>query len=531
MILYKTDKQTDYLEKYPIFISSPSDLVDERKMFHEVIESTNKLKAKSKGILLDGICWEDTLPAMGRPQDKINNDLKNSRLVVMLLWKRWGSSTGKYSSGFEEEFEEAQKNGKDTWVYFRDVPNYMVDDPGEQLKKVLEFQNKVETEKTCLFRRYKDQDEWKKVFCLDLMKWLDQERSRQFEFENTHDDTHGDKNKIQNKNLIFQEMDSKSNESPQLEIMEMTEKFIRESIIQDTILDDKSFQLDTIINPNIRIGNNEIPYFKIETNNSMQYSLYGDLFGFSDKAYFYSVDAMSITLDKLEDILKKFYFIFRRGSYNSDNPSFLINQVCHENHGNYSWFGYGPKNFIRALKEQNKRYSNTGIVKPHHREIACFVAEAQNCIFSIAFQPNVVSDNLETTLDYIEISFITGNIPFDNRKFIEFYDKVGLGTPDFVAPAELNIVRKNFHEINIKLKNEGYFTHKYMDKEWVSKVVCDNPFYGNKDTDIFQNDKLVINLRDHHPFNDKKEYFLEQVQIVTLPSSLGIKVLNIRGNW
>ena len=515
IILNKKEKQTDYLEEYPIFISYPSDLIDEKKMFFEIIELTNNLKAKSKGILLEGMCWEDTLPAMGRPQEKINEDFKKSRLVVMLLWKRWGSSTGKYSSGFEEEFEEAQKNGTDIWVYFRDIPNNMLEDPGEQLKKVLEFQNKIETEKTCLFRRYKDQDEWKKQFCLDLMKWLDQERSGQFQFEN----------------LIFQDMNSKSNETHQLEIMDDNEKFSSESIIEDKILEDEYLQLGTIMNPNIRFKNNEVPYFQIETNNSMQCSLYGDFFGFTNKVYFFSVDKMGITLEKLWGILKNFYFVFRRSYYHSDNPSFLINQVCNKNNVNYSWFGYGPKNFIQALKEQNRRYSKTGIVKPHHRELACFVAEAQNNIFSIAFQPNVHPENSDITLDYVEISFITGNIPFDNRKFLEFYDKVGLGTPDFIFPTELDFIQKNYREMNIKLKNEGFLMHKYMDKEWISKVVCNNPFYGNKDLDIFQNEKLVINLRDHHPFNEKKQYFLEQARIITVPSSFDFKVINLRGNW
>ena len=518
MNLYKKDKQTDYLKKYPIFLSSPSDLIDERKMFIEIIELTNKIKAKSKGILLEGICWEDALPAMGRPQEIINEYLKKSHLVVMLLWKRWGSPTGNYSSGFEEEFEEAKKNDKNIWVYFRDVPNNMSKYPDEQLRKVLEFKKKVETERTCLFRQYKDQDEWKKIFCLNLMQWLDQERSGQFDNFNP---TQDDKNTIKNKYQIFQETNSKLNNTSQLEILNDKEKNS----------EDEYLQLGSIMNPNIRIGNNEVPYFQIKTNSSMQCSLFGDFFGFSNEAYFLSVDKMGVTLEKLEEILNKVYFIFRRDYYHSDNPSFLINQKCNKNNVNYSWFGYGPKNFIKALKEQKKRYSEAGIVKPTHRELACFIAEAQNYIFSIAFQPNVFPENLETTLDYVEISFITGNIPFDNRKFLEFYDKVELGTPDFIFPTELNIMRRNLRDLDIELKNEGCFINKYGDEEWVSKVVCNNPFYGNKNTDPFQNEKLVINLKDHHPFNDKKQYFLEQIKIISIPSSFDFKVLNIRGNW
>jgi len=162
-----------YLQRIPIFIASPSDLNAEREIFPKVIEKVNLIKAKSKGILLEAVGWEDTLPGKGRPQEKINEDVKHSDLIVMLLWKRWGSATGKYSSGFEEEYEVACANAKEIWLYFRDIPGDMMADPGEQLQKVLEFRDKVETEKKFLFRRYEDEHAWKEQFFEDLCRWLD----------------------------------------------------------------------------------------------------------------------------------------------------------------------------------------------------------------------------------------------------------------------------------------------------------------------------------------------------------------------
>ena len=55
----------------------------------------------------------------------------------MLLWKRWGSSTGDYPSGFEEEYKVADANEKDIWLYFREVPDDMVKDPVEDLRRKL----------------------------------------------------------------------------------------------------------------------------------------------------------------------------------------------------------------------------------------------------------------------------------------------------------------------------------------------------------------------------------------------------------
>ena len=162
-----------YLKVTRVFIASPGDLNAEREVFPDVIERVNRIKAKSKGILLEAVGWEDTLPGRGRPQEKINEDVKSSHLLIMLLWKRWGSATGEYSSGFEEEYEVACANDKEIWLYFRGIPDDMLADPGEQLQKVLEFRNKVETEKKFLFRRHEDENAWEKQFIEDLCRWLD----------------------------------------------------------------------------------------------------------------------------------------------------------------------------------------------------------------------------------------------------------------------------------------------------------------------------------------------------------------------
>jgi len=171
-------KSPEFRKVIRVFIASPGDLGEERTRFPQIIAEVNKIKANKKRIHLEPVGWEDTLPGRGRPQRLINKDIKNCELIIMLLWKRWGSSTGKYSSGFEEEYELArslnQKTKKpDIWLYFRSVPDSMLADPGEQLRQVLDFRSKVEAEKKFLYRAYENVDEWEKLFREHLCRWLD----------------------------------------------------------------------------------------------------------------------------------------------------------------------------------------------------------------------------------------------------------------------------------------------------------------------------------------------------------------------
>ncbi len=171
----------DYLKRISVFIASPRDLNAERKIFRDAIEKVNTIKAKSRGVLFEAVGWEDTLLGKSRPQEKINGDLKKSHLIVMLLWKRWGSPTGEYSSGFEEEYEIACTQKKDIWLYFRDISDDILEDPGEQVKRVIEFRKKIENERKFLFKKYKDEDEWKDQFIEDLCRWLDDTNISDFE--------------------------------------------------------------------------------------------------------------------------------------------------------------------------------------------------------------------------------------------------------------------------------------------------------------------------------------------------------------
>ncbi len=164
-----------------IFIASPGDLAEERKLFPKILQRINKLKAHAMGVQLEPLGWGDTLPGMGRPQELINQDVERCDLFVMLLWKRWGTQPAEnsaYTSGTEEEFELARRLHKehetpDIFLYFRHVPEEMLADPGEQLSKVLDFRKKIEAERALLFRRFGDPDEWQDQLMEHIARWLD----------------------------------------------------------------------------------------------------------------------------------------------------------------------------------------------------------------------------------------------------------------------------------------------------------------------------------------------------------------------
>jgi len=168
----------DFRKVVRVFIASPGDLGEERRLFRDIVDEVNRSKANGMGTQLEPLGWEDTLPGSRRPQERINEDIKKCDLMIMLLWKRWGTETGEYSSGFEEEYELAKRLREEgctpeIMLYFRKVSDDMLADPGEHLRQVLKFKEKIESERKFLYKSYEDENQWEKIFREHLSKWLD----------------------------------------------------------------------------------------------------------------------------------------------------------------------------------------------------------------------------------------------------------------------------------------------------------------------------------------------------------------------
>ena len=98
----------------------------------------------------------------GRPQELINQDVDRCDLFIGLIWKRWGTppdKDGKFSSGFQEEFEwsmarHEHSGSPEIALFFKDISDEYMEDPGEDLKRVLEFRKTIIADKKILFQNF-----------------------------------------------------------------------------------------------------------------------------------------------------------------------------------------------------------------------------------------------------------------------------------------------------------------------------------------------------------------------------------------
>jgi hypothetical protein len=144
------------------FLASPGDLQDERRAIREAVEEYNESWANELGYQVELIGWEETVAGFGRPQHLINQDLDRCDLFLGMIWKRWGTppdNDGEFTSGFEEEFirsvARCEKTGNpEISLFFKQIPDEFMMDPGDDLKKVLEFKKTIIADKKVLFQNF-----------------------------------------------------------------------------------------------------------------------------------------------------------------------------------------------------------------------------------------------------------------------------------------------------------------------------------------------------------------------------------------
>jgi tetratricopeptide (TPR) repeat protein len=170
------------LKGLKVFIASPGGLDAERKIFRNTLLEFNEDDAHERGVSFIPTGWEDTLAGVGRPQEIINEEVRKCDYMVLVLWDRWGTppaAAGRYTSGTEEEYNVARKclaaagrPMRDIIVLFKGVDTRQLSDPGEQLRKVLSFKLKLETEKTLLYSTFDSLDEFKRDLHRYLLRWM-----------------------------------------------------------------------------------------------------------------------------------------------------------------------------------------------------------------------------------------------------------------------------------------------------------------------------------------------------------------------
>jgi hypothetical protein len=143
-------------------------LKEERLAARDAADEVNRLVARSAGYQIELLGWEETVSSLGRPQALINKELETCELFVGVMWKRWGtppSKKGEYTSGFEEEYELSRKrfdkSGEPQMgMFFKNIDPELLADPGDDLKKVIEFQSRLIEEKAHLFQTFDNKEEF-----------------------------------------------------------------------------------------------------------------------------------------------------------------------------------------------------------------------------------------------------------------------------------------------------------------------------------------------------------------------------------
>lgn len=127
---------------FKVFIASPSDVANERRIVRQVLNRWNEINSEKYGIILHPVGWEThSSPEIGdHPQRIINKGiLEDCDLLIGVFWTRFGTPTEDYDSGTEEEIEEHIKTGKPTMLYFSNQPVVPDSLNQEQYEKVQSF--------------------------------------------------------------------------------------------------------------------------------------------------------------------------------------------------------------------------------------------------------------------------------------------------------------------------------------------------------------------------------------------------------
>jgi hypothetical protein len=135
-------------------VASPFDVAPERAAAEQVVRKLNLTICRIFNTRLELIRWEtDTWPDFGLDaQDVINAQLPNDfDCFIGILWGRFGTPTGRYGSGTEEEFDRVlarrrRGDAVNVMMYFKDAPLKPNEIDLEQLGRVRNFRSCVEAE-------------------------------------------------------------------------------------------------------------------------------------------------------------------------------------------------------------------------------------------------------------------------------------------------------------------------------------------------------------------------------------------------
>lgn len=137
-------------DSFNLFIASPSDVKNERKIIQEVVQEWNDTHSSSFKIY-DG---SHAAPTSTRPQAAINRDLRKCDFTVVLFKEKWGTPPSKkeiYSSGTEEEFFTGLLCTISDDYPMKDVSVFFVDSQSQE-PELEEFKSRLQESYAALYK-------------------------------------------------------------------------------------------------------------------------------------------------------------------------------------------------------------------------------------------------------------------------------------------------------------------------------------------------------------------------------------------
>lgn len=122
------------IQQFEVLVSCPSDLQDIVSDINQTVERFNETYSNYLGIQIKARHWTtDSYPKSGgRPQGLLNEILVDScDAAIAVFWTKFGTPTGEFGSGTEEEIEMMLQDNKQVFLYFAemDVPYGETIDP------------------------------------------------------------------------------------------------------------------------------------------------------------------------------------------------------------------------------------------------------------------------------------------------------------------------------------------------------------------------------------------------------------------
>lgn len=159
---------------YKIMFGSPSDIIEERNTFIEIVHGWNDLYSEKSHIVLLPLHWTThSYPSTGKNGQKIINEevVKRSDLLICVFGSKLGTETDTHDSGTLEEIDEHLKDRKDVMIYFKKSININPDTFDiKQLERLKEFKIKIKNK--CLYSEFCDAKDFQEQLFKDLQLYI-----------------------------------------------------------------------------------------------------------------------------------------------------------------------------------------------------------------------------------------------------------------------------------------------------------------------------------------------------------------------